>query len=214
MVPNSFTNQRAPEFTTPADDSTLQPENPRSRTPPLSPSQAALGQSAPLMADHRPISESKNVASGLVQDVSSSTQSLEDDVSPSGEKPRRDGPTFLQILKAWYPELLWVAFDIALLIALVITLAEFNDKPMPKWKLGLTLNTVVAILSTVSRAMTIIPLVEAMSQLKWNWFASKQRQLRDVYLFDQASRGPWGAMVLIFKTRGRYAISISPPKDH
>ncbi|VUC23507.1 unnamed protein product [Clonostachys rosea] len=203
MVSNSFSHHRAQEFGTPADDSTLRSDNPRSPTPPLSPSQARLGQSAPLMADHRPFDEPKNTATGLVQDATSSTPSLDNDGSPSGEKPHREGPTFMQVLKAWYPELLWVAFDIALLVALIIILAEFNDKPMPKWKLGLTLNTVVAILSTVSRAMTIIPLVEAMSQLKWNWFASKQRQLRDVYLFDQASRGPWGAMVLIFKTRGR-----------
>ncbi|VUC26724.1 unnamed protein product [Clonostachys rosea] len=52
--------------------------------------------------------------------------------------------------------------------------------------------------------MTIILLAEAISQLKWNWFASHPRPLHDMYHFDQASRGPWGSFLLLIKARGRF----------
>lgn len=48
----------------------------------------------------------------------------------------------------------------------------------------------------------MIPLDEALGQLMWLSFAKKSRMLSEVELFNQASRGPWGAMVLIWKRRG------------
>ncbi|KAF5503032.1 hypothetical protein CGCF413_v005852 [Colletotrichum fructicola] len=37
-----------------------------------------------------------------------------------------------------------------------------------------------------------------LGQLKWEWF-SQPRRLADVVLFDDASRGPWGSLMLLVK---------------
>lgn len=106
-------------------------------------------------------------------------------------------------LKCWIPEIIWSVLTIGLLAAIIAVLSHFNGKPMPQFSLDLTLNTLLAFLTTICRTMTIIPLAEAISQLKWNWFASHPRPLHDMYHFDQASRGPWGSFLLLIKARGR-----------
>ncbi|KAF4439717.1 hypothetical protein FACUT_3933 [Fusarium acutatum] len=52
-------------------------------------------------------------------------------------------------------------------------------------------------------ASMVIPVSEGLSQLKWNAFARSQRPLDDLKTFDQASRGPFGSLLLLSKTRGR-----------
>lgn len=44
----------------------------------------------------------------------------------------------------------------------------------------------------------------AISQSKWLWYRqSEPRRLQDLELFDQASRGPWGSLELLFRLRAR-----------
>ncbi|CAG9983269.1 unnamed protein product [Clonostachys byssicola] len=135
---------------------------------------------------------------------------IRDDFTPSAEaqiplytKPKQP-VTVTYYTKAWTPEIIWCLLTIGILIAIVAVLRHFDGKPMPQWPMDLTLNTLLAFLATICRSMTIIPLAEAISQLKWNWFANCERPLNDMYNFDQASRGPWGAVMLIVKARGRF----------
>uniref|UniRef100_A0A8H7N2X7 Uncharacterized protein n=1 Tax=Bionectria ochroleuca TaxID=29856 RepID=A0A8H7N2X7_BIOOC len=107
-------------------------------------------------------------------------------------------------LEAWAGEIIWSFLAVLLFLTLIIILTLYDGRPMPKWPMGLTLNTVIAILATISRAFTVIPITEGLSQLKWNWLALRKRPLRDLYIFDQASRGPWGSLILIPKMRGRF----------
>jgi hypothetical protein len=60
----------------------------------------------------------------------------------------------------------------------------------------------VNVLGKVASAALIVPTSEALGQLKWNWF-HKSRAMWDFEIFDKASRGPWGAFMLLFRTRGR-----------
>lgn len=48
----------------------------------------------------------------------------------------------------------------------------------------------------------MIPIAESISQWKWNWFQTR-RNLADFHTFDLASRGLWGSVSLIGKTRWR-----------
>ncbi|KAF6818031.1 hypothetical protein CSOJ01_02168 [Colletotrichum sojae] len=48
----------------------------------------------------------------------------------------------------------------------------------------------------------VIPVAEGLSQAKWNWFRKKPRPLDDFDAFDKASRGPWGSVTLLFRTKG------------
>ncbi|SPO04610.1 uncharacterized protein DNG_07295 [Cephalotrichum gorgonifer] len=46
----------------------------------------------------------------------------------------------------------------------------------------------------------MFPVSVAISQAQWTWFR-KERPLHDFHLIDQASRSPWGSIVLLWKVR-------------
>ena len=81
-------------------------------------------------------------------------------------------------------------------------LGMYDTKPAPQWPLGITINSLVALLTSLSRLAFMVPLVQGMSQLKWVWFSSKPRPLSDFQLYDEASRGPWGGVKILFKLKG------------
>ncbi|OAF98604.1 uncharacterized protein CC84DRAFT_1106064, partial [Paraphaeosphaeria sporulosa] len=41
---------------------------------------------------------------------------------------------------------------------------------IPKWPLSLTLNTYISILLKVTSTALLLPILEALGQLKWSWF--------------------------------------------
>lgn len=67
---------------------------------------------------------------------------------------------------------------------------------------GITLNAFVAVFSAVAKAALILPVSEAIGQLKWIWFRDGRR-LYDFHAFDNASRGPLGSVLLLGTTKGR-----------
>ncbi|KAJ3940715.1 uncharacterized protein N0V96_009729 [Colletotrichum fioriniae] len=107
-----------------------------------------------------------------------------------------------QILKGWWPEIIWCLISVVCIIVLVTVLRSYDNQPLPNWPLGLTLNTVVAFISTFCRTSFVLPVVESLSQYKWNWYKSP-RPLGDFAVFDEASRGPWGSLKLLLRTKGR-----------
>ena len=48
----------------------------------------------------------------------------------------------------------------------------------------------------------MIPLDECLGQLMWIAFANGDRRLDEAELFNQASRGPWGAVKLAWRRKG------------
>jgi hypothetical protein len=101
----------------------------------------------------------------------------------------------------WLLEIIsWIFSAICMAIILSVLL-HFNGRPMPAWKLGLTLNSFISILSGFAKASLLLPTAEALGQLKWNWF-SKPRPMMDFEVIDSASRGPLGSMVLLANTKG------------
>jgi hypothetical protein len=121
--------------------------------------------------------------------------------SPSSEESQ---PAWRVILKSWWPEIVSCVISIASAMALVLVLMHFRDRPLPNWPLGLTLNTLIAFLATLSRSTFIIPANESVSQSKWLWFR-EARPLKDFQTFDEASRGPWGSLKLLIVTRASFS---------
>jgi hypothetical protein len=68
------------------------------------------------------------------------------------------GPEALRVNKLWVwwkgSALLVVA--LGLLIAIISILAAYGGKPLPKWTLGLNLNTIVALLATSLRSSLVM----------------------------------------------------------
>ncbi|KAF3799379.1 hypothetical protein GCG54_00001421, partial [Colletotrichum gloeosporioides] len=93
------------------------------------------------------------------------------------------------------------------LLVIVIILSIYQGQPLPKWPKYLPINSLMAIFTAVFKASLIMPVAEGLGQLKWEWF-NQPRRLADVVLFDDASRGPWGSLVLIVKQTFRLEHSI------
>lgn len=68
--------------------------------------------------------------------------------------------------------------------------------------MNITLNAYIAILSRVASASLMLPVSEAIGQLKWSWFQGRSKKMWDFELFDNASRGPWGSFMLLVRTKG------------
>lgn len=98
---------------------------------------------------------------------------------------------------SWLWEILsWIVSSCSV-FAIFIILMHYDGRPLPEWPFKITLNTLLAVFSTVAKAALMIPVVEGISQLKWLWFAKKSRRLIDFEAFDKASRGPWGSFQLL-----------------
>jgi hypothetical protein len=111
---------------------------------------------------------------------------------------------FLEVLpRGWSIEILSCIMSLAALVAIIIVLKEYDQQTMPSWPLGITLNTLLAFLTAISQAGFVNPVFQGLSQMKWNWFVDKDRPLADFEKFDNASRGSWGSILLVFSMKGR-----------
>ncbi|KNG44807.1 hypothetical protein DDE82_001491 [Stemphylium lycopersici] len=111
------------------------------------------------------------------------------------------------IIKRWLMEIISWVFSALCMAAVIIVLIILKDEPLTKWSLaektGLTLNAYISVLSKMAGAALIIPVSEALGQLKWSWFQQNSKQMWDFEIFDNASRGPWGSFLLLIRTKGK-----------
>ena len=87
--------------------------------------------------------------------------------------------------------------SLACFAALVVLLIVYDKKPI--FDNGVvTLNTIVAILSTATKAMLFHAVGDAIGQWKWITFSgSNRRRLLDFERIDSAGRGPLGSLQLL-----------------
>lgn len=96
----------------------------------------------------------------------------------------------------WGLEILSFLAATILLVAIIILLAIFDNKILPQWYLGITLNTILSILSGLFQWSLMIPVIQCIGQLKWLWFAQSKRPLSEFAKFE-ASSTPLGALSLL-----------------
>ncbi|KAE8381878.1 hypothetical protein BDV26DRAFT_278485 [Aspergillus bertholletiae] len=108
---------------------------------------------------------------------------------------------------SWIWEILSCAIAVASLAGIIVVLYMYNGKSMPDWPYGITLNAVISLLTTLMKAAMAFPITEALSQLKWSWF-SRGNKLSDLALLDAASRGAFGAALVLFRFIPRYLVTI------
>jgi hypothetical protein len=88
------------------------------------------------------------------------------------------------------------------MIAIVVVLAlRIDGKPRRSWTLPLAPNTVIALFSTLSKSAILLVITACISQLKWIYFGRRGHRVMDLQIFDDASRGPIGAISLIMRIR-------------
>ena len=123
---------------------------------------------------------------------------------PNHVVPRRSCAS--EYILPWVPEMLWCILSILCLVIVAVLLRVYDGRALPDWPLGITLNALVAFFVTSCRVAFLVPIMEGLSQLKWNWFARGRRPLLDFVAFEEATRGPVGWFRLLFQARGRYVL--------
>lgn len=97
----------------------------------------------------------------------------------------------------WKFETSLLLLSVCSLVAIIVLLAVEHDTTLVSWKLYFSLNTVVSILGTISRASLASAVASCIAQEKWNWFRKRQDCLYLFERFDSASRGPLGSLKLL-----------------
>lgn len=105
----------------------------------------------------------------------------------------------------WSWEISSCVLAIGALVGIIVVLYVFDGQSTPDWPYGITLNALISVLVTIMKAAMAFPITEALSQLKWSWF-NEGNKLSDLALLDAASRGAFGAFIVLFRFIPRYAI--------
>jgi hypothetical protein len=102
----------------------------------------------------------------------------------------------------WLIEILSWCFSASCMAAIFGVLLHFDNHVLPVGPLGITINGFISLLSVFAKAALLLPTAEGLGQLKWSHFRKDSRTMMDIERIDLASRGPWGAMLLLVRTRG------------
>ncbi|KAK4694881.1 hypothetical protein P7C71_g2768, partial [Lecanoromycetidae sp. Uapishka_2] len=81
---------------------------------------------------------------------------------------------------------------------ILIVLAIFNNQPLHRWHSGLSLNTLINVLSQVAQTAVTVPIAASIAQMKWIWY-SKRRPIGEMEDFDKAIRGPIDSLWMVRK---------------
>ncbi|KAK4656893.1 hypothetical protein QC762_0040260 [Podospora pseudocomata] len=124
-----------------------------------------------------------------------------------GEEPGTKVISSIQ-LRRWLPEILAQLGGMLCLIAIFVLLWRADNRPSEEMYLGVTLNTILAFLTSLAKVAFLVPIAEGLAQLKWIWFLSpvgrpaKHRPLLDFQVFDDAIRGGIGGVRLLVGFKG------------
>jgi hypothetical protein len=83
------------------------------------------------------------------------------------------------------------------MIAVIFILAHMNSQPLSHWTFFLQLNATIALFITLAESTAMLPVASCLGQLKWIHFRKASQKLQEFDLFDNASRGPSGAVLLL-----------------
>lgn len=91
---------------------------------------------------------------------------------------------------------------------IIFVLLRYDSQEQPDWPLGATLNSFLALFTTLAKAAFMVPVCTCISQSQWAWFSKNgvSRPLYDFEVIDQASRGAWGSLILLWRFRFRHFV--------
>ena len=87
-------------------------------------------------------------------------------------------------------------------LAIVVLLRTHEGRPLPEWPFSITINSLVSVFASIMSATMLVSVAECIGQAKWHWF-QEGRKLSDMDTYDQATRGPWGAVKMLCVVRWR-----------
>jgi hypothetical protein len=114
---------------------------------------------------------------------------------------------WMHYLREWGWEMAACLCSLIGFCGMVGLLIAFDGKSQPAWPYGITLNSAVALLSTVTKGFLLVPAAACISQSIWINYAKKEHSLGILTTYDAASRGPWGALQLLWALKSRCVVS-------
>lgn len=108
----------------------------------------------------------------------------------------------------WWWEIGSAAVGVVCMGLIALILSKSDGMLLDAWPLQIKPNSLIAVLTTVGKAAMLVPVTACISQLKWRHFGGVKaaQPLRDLQLFDDASRGPWGALLLLINLRSQVVL--------
>jgi hypothetical protein len=106
------------------------------------------------------------------------------------------------VFDSWVCETVVMILSMGCLAAIALVVNAFDGQAIPQFTAGLTLNTIISVLSTTARSGMIFVVSASIGQLKWCWLGRPGRRLLDIQAMDDASRGPWGAITMLSSLTG------------
>jgi hypothetical protein len=137
-------------------------------------------------------------------DANSKSQGLESDENSgdirSATSVRLASRSQISHLRFWWKEIGSLILSIASLSAAIVLLAWQNSKRLADWRFPASLNTAVSSLGAFSHLFLAFAVASCISQGKWNRIRRGDSTLGVFDDFDKASRGPVGAIILLFRS--------------
>lgn len=103
---------------------------------------------------------------------------------------------------SWTWEVVALLLAVGAVASIIALLARYDGRPLPSWPYEITLNALIAVLTTIANAAMAFPLSSGLGQLKWERMKKGYAPLADMEVLDEASRGAWGAVNMLRKLRG------------
>ncbi|KAK2763923.1 hypothetical protein FQN54_009542 [Arachnomyces sp. PD_36] len=101
----------------------------------------------------------------------------------------------------WRLEILSWLGSLCFFIAIVIVLRVLDGRPLPDLRFGISPNAIIGLLATFAEFLLIVPVHSAIGQIKWLQ-ALQTRPMDNFRTIDEASRGPWGSILLLARRNG------------
>ncbi|KIW33987.1 uncharacterized protein PV07_00793 [Cladophialophora immunda] len=160
----------------------------------------------PTSVPPSPVSPLSEHGSAMFRPASSEDESRPSSVDIVEKKlqnsaPRRSGWWSRLVSDSWIIELVASFVSFAAIASIIGVLWGYDQKPVPPLMKGITLNAVISFLATISRTAIMLCVGTVISQGKWLWF-KKERSLMDLQNIEDASRGPLGSILMLFRFKG------------
>ncbi|KAI1658412.1 hypothetical protein F4813DRAFT_395758 [Daldinia decipiens] len=104
-----------------------------------------------------------------------------------------------RLFRSWVWEIGACFLSLASIASVIAVLSVENHKPLDQWAWSIGPTAVVSFIAAIAKSTMLVATVEVLSQLKWQHFHGQTHPLIDLEIFDGASRGPFGAVQLLWK---------------
>lgn len=116
------------------------------------------------------------------------------------EHPNTISASLKALYMAWRWEFASCLLILAIPFIILATLYPHDGQPLPQWPFQISVNTLLSVYSIALRGGLSFIAASCIGQLQWVWF-SQGRPLYDLVRYDNAGRGAWGSLQILWTHR-------------